>query len=75
MTYTIAGGKYFNTVLTHPEDADPSSWSQTNVIEDMKKHFEGWDPRYASLSTYSLTNIVILIFSLQFGAVANANTV
>lgn len=45
MTYTIAKNKSFNMVLSHPEDSDPSTWEQSNVIGDMKKHFEGWDPR------------------------------
>lgn len=45
MTYTIASGKYFNMVLSHPEDTDPSTWNQTTVINDMKQHFQGWDPK------------------------------
>ena len=44
MSYSIAGGKSFNMVLAHPESLDPSTWNQKTVIEDMKKHFEGWDP-------------------------------
>ncbi|KAJ4293248.1 hypothetical protein N0V90_008530 [Kalmusia sp. IMI 367209] len=45
VTYTIAGGKSFNMVLSHPEDSDPSTWNQDTVIEDMKRHFRSWDPR------------------------------
>lgn len=45
MTYTIAGGKFFNIVLNHPDDADPSTWNQDSAIEDMKEHFRDWDPQ------------------------------
>jgi salicylate hydroxylase len=45
MTYTIANNKSFNMVLSHPDDSDPATWTQENVIEDMKQHFAGWDPR------------------------------
>jgi len=45
MTYTIANNKSFNMVLSHPEDSDPATWTQINVIEDMKQHFKDWDPR------------------------------
>ncbi|KAF9735030.1 hypothetical protein PMIN06_000802 [Paraphaeosphaeria minitans] len=44
MAYSIAGGKSFNMVLSHPEHSDPSMWNQHTVLEDMKRHFEGWDP-------------------------------
>jgi salicylate hydroxylase len=46
MSYTIAGGKSFNMVLSHPETSDPSTWKQETALADMKQHFEGWDPRY-----------------------------
>ncbi|KAF2258075.1 2-polyprenyl-6-methoxyphenol hydroxylase [Lojkania enalia] len=45
MTYTIAGGKSFNMVLSHPEDSDPSTWRQETAVADMKAHFQGWDPQ------------------------------
>jgi salicylate hydroxylase len=45
MTYSIAGGKSFNMVLSHPEESDPSTWKQEKAIEGMKQHFQGWDPR------------------------------
>lgn len=45
MTYTIAKNKSFNMVLSHPEHSDSSTWDQSTVIEDMKKHFQGWDPQ------------------------------
>ena len=49
MTYTVAGGKYFNMVLSHPEDEDPGDWNQKTVVEDMKANFQGWDPWSVSL--------------------------
>ncbi|KAF2729514.1 FAD/NAD(P)-binding domain-containing protein [Polyplosphaeria fusca] len=55
MTYTIAGGKTFNMVLSHPEDSDPSTWRQETAVEDMKQHFRAWDPR--------LTKIISMISS------------
>ena len=44
MTYVISAGKAFNLVLSHPDNSDPSTWDQSNPLEDMKKHFTGWDP-------------------------------
>ncbi|KAF2192355.1 FAD/NAD(P)-binding domain-containing protein [Zopfia rhizophila CBS 207.26] len=49
MTYTIAGGKSFNMVLSHPEDSDPSTWKQETAAQEMKQHFEGWDHRLAKI--------------------------
>ncbi|KAF1983592.1 FAD/NAD(P)-binding domain-containing protein [Aulographum hederae CBS 113979] len=45
MSYTIAGGKSFNMVLSHPEKSDPSTWRQETALEDMKQQFQGWDFR------------------------------
>lgn len=48
MSYTIASGKSFNMVLSHPDRSDPSMWtSQTpdEVLAGMRDHFKGWDPR------------------------------
>lgn len=49
MTYAIAGGKFFNLVLSHPEDSDPSTWQQETAIQEMKQHFRDWDPRLTKL--------------------------
>jgi salicylate hydroxylase len=57
MTYTIANNKSFNMVLSHPEDSDPSTWTQTNVIEDMKQHFENWDPRLVKVISMIRTTL------------------
>jgi salicylate hydroxylase len=54
MSYTIAGGKSFNMVLSHPETSDPSTWKQETALTDMKKHFEGWDPRYVFPELYQI---------------------
>ncbi|KAH8671764.1 hypothetical protein BGZ60DRAFT_469293 [Tricladium varicosporioides] len=45
MTYTIAAGKSFNLVLSHVDTSDPATWNPNNAIDDMRKHFSGWDPR------------------------------
>jgi len=44
MSYSIAGGKIFNLVLTHPEKADPSAWTHEDHLEKMKAQYIGWDP-------------------------------
>ncbi len=47
MSYTIAGGKSFNMVLSHPDRTDPSTWHQqspSTVLSDMRAQFQGWDP-------------------------------
>ena len=44
MTYTIAAGNSFNVVLSHPETKHPDTWDQATALEDMRNHFEGWDP-------------------------------
>ena len=45
MSYMIAGGATLNLVLSHPDCSDPRNWDQGQAIDDMRKHFEGWDPR------------------------------
>jgi salicylate hydroxylase len=45
MSYTIASGRSFNMVLSHPEKSDPKTWNSKTTLEDMKKQFEGWDYR------------------------------
>ncbi len=45
MTYTIAGGKTFNLVLSHVDRTDPSTWKSETAVEDMKEYFRGWDPK------------------------------
>ena len=48
MSYTIAGGRSFNMVLSHPDRTDPGTWNQqtpSSILSDMRAHFAGWDPR------------------------------
>ncbi len=51
MTYTIAAGRSFNMVLSHPEVSDPSTWKQETALEDMKSHFKGWDQKFVNTIT------------------------
>lgn len=44
MTYCIAAGQAFNMVLSHPDrNASTAPGTEENVLEKMKKEFEGWD--------------------------------
>lgn len=44
MTYSIAGGKSFNMVLSHPDKGDPSRYGlEEDILGDMRREFEGWD--------------------------------
>ncbi|KAL8407053.1 hypothetical protein RB596_005523 [Gaeumannomyces avenae] len=48
MTYTIAGGKSFNMVLSHPDKPGPPSpypQSQEETLRDMQREYEDWDPQ------------------------------
>lgn len=48
MTYSIAGGKSFNMVLSHPDKGDPSLYGlEEDILGDMRKEFEGWDDQCA----------------------------
>lgn len=52
MSYTIAGGRSFNMVLSHPDRRDPVSWNQQppeKILSDMRAHFKGWDPRLTQI--------------------------
>ena len=33
MTYTTAGGSFFNRVLSHPEIEDSETWDQSKVLD------------------------------------------
>lgn len=44
MTYSIAGGRSFNMVLSHRDKGDPALFgSEEDILGDMKREFEGWD--------------------------------
>ncbi|KAJ4253438.1 hypothetical protein NW762_010596 [Fusarium torreyae] len=49
MTYSIAGGKTFNLVLSHVDRNDPSTWKLEDTVGDMLQHFKDWDPRLTKL--------------------------
>ncbi|KAF2501401.1 FAD/NAD(P)-binding domain-containing protein [Lophium mytilinum] len=49
MTYTIAGGKSFNMVLSHVDRSNPATWRADTAIEDMQRYFQGWDPRLVKI--------------------------
>lgn len=45
MTYSIAAGKSFNMVLSHPaqSDSDPVPGNHKDTVAEMRHHFSGWD--------------------------------
>ncbi|KAF2755033.1 FAD/NAD(P)-binding domain-containing protein [Pseudovirgaria hyperparasitica] len=45
MAYSIAAGETFNLVISHPATTDPATWRQDDNVAEMKRQFEGWDPR------------------------------
>jgi len=45
MTYTIAGGKSLNMVLIHPDGKNSGEKKRETKLEEMRKHYEYWDPR------------------------------
>lgn len=46
MTYCIAGGQAFNMVLSHPDrNASAAPAPEKEMLETMKKEFEGWHPQ------------------------------
>ncbi|KAF1922892.1 FAD/NAD(P)-binding domain-containing protein [Didymella exigua CBS 183.55] len=49
MTYMISGGEKFNMVLSHPETTEPHTWNKDTTLQDMRSHFEGWDPALLKL--------------------------
>ncbi|KAF3763332.1 FAD/NAD(P)-binding domain-containing protein [Cryphonectria parasitica EP155] len=54
MTYSIAGGKSFNMVLSHRDKGDPATFGlEEDILGNMRREFEGWDPQ--------LTRIISLI--------------
>lgn len=50
MSYPISGGKTFNMVLSHPDEGeiDPSA-SQETLLAEMRKNYEGWDPKLVKI--------------------------
>lgn len=52
MTYTIAGGKSFNMVLSHRDDSDPNTWSTDpeERLKQMRGYYQDWDPRLVKIT-------------------------
>ncbi|KAK5075318.1 hypothetical protein LTR64_001523 [Lithohypha guttulata] len=49
MTYPIASGESFNLVLSHPLSGTAKKQSPSEVLEEMRLNFEGWDSRLIKL--------------------------
>ena len=49
MSYTIAGGKSFNMVLSHRDSTAASHLRREDVLADMKRHYMGWDPKLVNI--------------------------
>ncbi|KAL5638678.1 hypothetical protein ACGC1H_003140 [Rhizoctonia solani] len=45
MGYCIRAKKEYNMVLLHPDDGATESWSAEGSGDNMRKDFEGWEPR------------------------------
>lgn len=62
MTYVIGAGKSFNMVLSHADHSDPSTWDQATPLA-VRREFQGWDGRYASM--YCRLFFCLLMLSTQ----------
>lgn len=50
MTYSIAGGRSFNMVLSHRDKGDPALFGlEEDILGDMKREFQGWDEQQVAL--------------------------
>ncbi|KEP50186.1 FAD/NAD-binding domain protein [Rhizoctonia solani 123E] len=49
MGYCIRAKKEYNMVLLHPDDGATESWSAEGSGDNMRKDFEGWEPRVEKL--------------------------
>ncbi|CCO31530.1 3-hydroxybenzoate 6-hydroxylase [Rhizoctonia solani AG-1 IB] len=49
MGYCIRAKKEYNMVLLHPDDGATESWSAEGSGDNMRKDFEGWEPRVDKL--------------------------
>jgi salicylate hydroxylase len=64
MTYTIASGKSFNMVLSHVDKTDPATWHSADLLGDMRRCFQKWDPKYV-LNLPLVCWTVVLMFSTR----------
>ena len=46
MSYSVAGGKTYNLVVTVPEQRDPKEWTKEECfsVKKMQSYFKDWDP-------------------------------
>lgn len=49
MTYPMASGKSFNLVLSHPDTGSDKCQSPTEVLDEMRRNFAGWDKQLVKL--------------------------
>lgn len=49
MAYCIKGRKLYNLVLLCPDDMAEESWTAPGDVNQMRKEYEGWDPRLVKL--------------------------
>ncbi|KAJ5151590.1 hypothetical protein N7492_009885 [Penicillium capsulatum] len=51
MTYVIGADKWFNMVLSHPDDSDSAQWThdQDEILANMRNEFDGWDPALSKI--------------------------
>ena len=49
IAYRYANDRLVNIVLTHPAEGEPESWEGRDHVTQLRKDFEGWDPRLTTL--------------------------
>ncbi|KAL3479834.1 hypothetical protein BJX99DRAFT_255270 [Aspergillus californicus] len=57
MSYAIAGGEQYNLVLTHPTSPEIRNRPATEILDEMRSSYQGWDPvlrRLLDLVTHAL---------------------
>jgi salicylate hydroxylase len=62
MAYCIRNREEYNMVLIHPDGRDGSapaveSWTAEGSVEDMRRDFNGWEPRYGASLLPCLGNL------------------
>lgn len=64
MTYPIASGKSFNMVLSHPQSDNDSTNSLPEILEEMRRHFKGWDERLSRIISLIHTTLKWPLYNL-----------
>ncbi|CUM49416.1 uncharacterized protein AC631_05752 [Debaryomyces fabryi] len=52
MSYPIKGGELYNMVMSHPGKATVGKWSEPGSLEEMKSHYDNFDPIVRQLLTH-----------------------